>query len=44
VGQKNQGKPYLKKVAKSLRRLLEGNYPDTYAQELRAWGLQKEKF
>lgn len=44
VGQKNQGKPYLKKVAKSLRRLLEANYPDTYAQELRTWGLQKEKF
>ena len=43
VGVKNQGKPYLKKVAKSLRRVLEGNYPDTYAQVWRAWGIQKEK-
>ena len=44
VGAKNQGKPYLKKATKSLRRVLEGNYPDTYAQVARAWGIQKEKF
>ena len=44
VGAKNLGKPYLKKATKSLRRVLEGNYPDTYAQVARAWGIQKEKF
>jgi hypothetical protein len=44
VGQKNLGRPYLKKTARSLRYIIRGNEPDTWEQVWREWGTQKEKF
>ncbi len=44
VGQKNLGKPYLKRTARSLRYIVRGNEPDTWEQVWREWGTQKEKF
>lgn len=44
VGNKNALKKNIKKVLIALLRVLEGNYPDTYKNELRAWGFQREKF
>ncbi len=44
VGQKNLGKAYLKKTARSLRYIIRGNEPDTWEQVWREWGTQKEKF
>jgi len=44
VGGKNVLKKELKKVLNSLIAVIKGNHPDTYKQELRKWGLQKEKY
>lgn len=44
IGNKNAQKQNIKKVLIALLRVLEGNYPDTYKNELRAWGFQREKF
>lgn len=44
VGDKNELKSDIKKVLNSLINVLQGNYPDTYKQELRLWGLQKDKY
>lgn len=44
VGDKNLLKKELKKVLRSIVIIIEGNYPDTYKQELRVWGFQKEKY
>ncbi|MES2380032.1 MAG: hypothetical protein V4538_03260 [Bacteroidota bacterium] len=44
IGNKNVQKQNIKKVLIALLRVLEGNYPDTYKNELRAWGFQREKF
>lgn len=44
VGDKNQLKKSLTKALNSIIFVLRGNYPDTYKQELRTWGFQKEKY
>ncbi|UAY50621.1 hypothetical protein [Ferruginibacter albus] len=44
VGAKNTNKEQIKKVMKSLRRVLEGNYPGTYPTLYRSWGWQKEDY
>lgn len=44
TGEKNQHKAYLKKAVNALVMVLKGNYPDTYDEELRLWGFQKEKY
>lgn len=44
VGNKNALKKNINKVLKALLNVIEGNYPDTYKNELRAWGFQREKF
>ena len=44
VGDKNALKTELKKVLNSIIFVIKGNYPDTYKQELRNWGFQKEKY
>ena len=44
VGDKNVLKKELKKGLNSLVAVIKGNYPDTYKQELRTWGFQKEKY
>lgn len=41
---KNGLKRELNKTLRALRYVLRGNYPDTYAAEYRAWGLQKEDY
>ncbi len=44
IGTKNAQKKNITKVLKALLNVIEGNYPDTYKNELRAWGFQREKF
>lgn len=44
VSTKNKSKEQVLKVLNALIRLIEANYPDTYAAELRVWGFQKEKY
>jgi hypothetical protein len=44
VGDKNALKAELKKALNSIIFVIKGNYPDTYKQELRNWGFQKEKY
>jgi hypothetical protein len=44
VGDKNALKAELKKALNSIILVIKGNYPDTYKQELRNWGFQKEKY
>lgn len=44
VGDKKVLKTDLKKVLNSLILAIKANYPDTYQNELRSWGFQKEKY
>lgn len=44
AGAKNQHKASLKEALNSIIAVLKGNYPETWQQELRAWGFQKEKY
>ena len=44
VGNKNELKKGLKKALNAIVLSVKANYPDTYKQELRAWGFQKEKY
>lgn len=44
VAPKNVSKALIRKVHISLRKVIEGNYPDTYQQVWREWGWQKEKY
>ena len=44
VGNKNKQKDDIRKVLNSLVKVITGNYPDTFKNELRAWGFQKEKY
>lgn len=44
VGDKNNLKNNLKKGLNAIVNVLKANYPDTYKQELRDWGFQKEKY
>lgn len=44
VGSKNVSKDAIRKVLVSLRHVIVGNYPDTYTEEVRAWGWQKEDY
>jgi len=44
VGDKNVLKQRTKNVLNSLIYVIKGNYPKTYAEELRDWGFQKEKY
>ncbi|NJM78706.1 MAG: hypothetical protein HC854_02050 [Flavobacterium sp.] len=44
VGDKNELKKSLKKGLNAIINLLKANYPDTFKQEMREWGFQKEKY
>lgn len=44
VGDKNTLKNNLKRGLNSIVSVLKANYPDTFKQELRDWGFQKEKY
>ena len=44
VGDKNVLKKALRKGLSAIIYSLKANYPDTYKQELRDWGFQKEKY
>jgi hypothetical protein len=44
VGDKNVLKNNLKKGLNSIVGVIKANYPETYKQELRDWGMQKEKY
>ena len=44
VSTKNTLKKEIKKTLNALINVLKGNYPDTWKQELRVWGFQKEKY
>jgi hypothetical protein len=44
IGNKNKQKEDLIKTLNSLVLLIKANYPNTYKNELRAWGFQKEKY
>ena len=44
VGDKNMLKKNLNKGLNAIIYTLKANYPDTYKQELRDWGFQKEKY
>jgi hypothetical protein len=44
VGTKNTLKKEIKKTLNALIMVLRGNYPDTWKNELRVWGFQKEKY
>lgn len=44
VATKNEQKAAITKVMDSLRLVLKGNYPDTYAAVYRDWGWQKEDY
>ena len=44
VGSKNDLKKQIRKVLNALINLLKANYPDTYKNEMRNWGFQKEKY
>jgi hypothetical protein len=43
VGEKNELKEWIRGVLISLSNVLEGNFPNTYHEQLRKWGFQKEK-
>lgn len=44
VGSKNMLKKDVRKVIVAIRFALRANYPDTYEEQYRAWGLQKEDY
>ena len=44
VGKKNELREWLHGVLISLAIVIEGNFPKTYAEQLRKWGFQKEKY
>jgi|GEM_PF-603554 len=44
VSTKNTLKKEIRKVLNSLIHVIKGNYPDTWKDELRVWGFQKEKY
>ena len=44
VGNKNVYRTQIRNVLHSLLLVLEGNYPDTFAAEKRAWGFQTEDY
>ncbi|UAY51765.1 hypothetical protein [Ferruginibacter albus] len=44
VSGKNSDKEQIKKIMISLRKVLEGNFPDTYEDVYRVWGWQKEHY
>lgn len=44
VGPKNQKKKDIQKVMKAILKVIEGNYPDTYKTERRAWGFLRESY
>jgi len=44
VGSKKILKAEIIKTLNSLVSIIKGNYPDTYKEELRNWGFQKEKY
>ena len=44
VGAKNVSKNDLTKALRAIAGIIRYNYPDTYKQELRDWGFQKEKY
>lgn len=44
VGEKKVLKEWLNRVLVSLTNVLEGNFPDTYHEQLRKWGFQKDKY
>jgi hypothetical protein len=44
VGSKNVLRTQIRNVLHSLLLVLEGNYPDTFEAEKRAWGFQKEDY
>lgn len=44
VGGKNVLKSNLVKGINEIVNCIKANYPDTYKQELRDWGFQKEKY
>lgn len=44
VGEKNIHRVAIVKTLKALIHLIKANYPDDYANVLRAWGFQKEKY
>ncbi len=44
VGDKNALKDTLKKALNAIVNSLKANYPETFKQELRDWGFQKEKY
>lgn len=44
VNIKNKNKEQVLKVLNALIHLIQANYPDSYASELRVWGFQKEKY
>jgi hypothetical protein len=44
VGDKNVIKKRLKKALTAIVHGIKSNKPDTYKQELRNWGFQKEKY
>ena len=43
-GSKDDAKAMVLKVLRSLRLIIEGNYPDTFEDVLRSWGWLKEKY
>lgn len=44
VGDKNVLKKEIKKVLNAIAGIIKINYPETYREELRNWGFQKEKY
>lgn len=44
VGDKNELKKGLKKALNAIVLTVKANYPETFKQELRVWGFQKEKY
>lgn len=44
VKTKNELRQNIEKTLNALIHILKGNYPDTYANVMREWGFQKEKY
>ncbi len=44
VGIKSEQKAVIRKTLNALVHLIKANYPDTWKEELRIWGFQKEKY
>ena len=44
VGNKNEHRKIIRKVLNSLVLRVKSDYPDTYKEELRRWGFQKERY